>query len=141
MGGGGNHVVLLPVVQVPGLAVAADGGFLGTGSNTLVVVAGTTAHDENLLRAVQLVDGNTNQHVGHGVCDGILVDTWVGKKGAAGKVAADVGIAVGLAAHQLVVGSREGLERVHHNAAQNTTQIGGFFKGIILAIGGVSMIL
>lgn len=141
MGGCGNHVVLLPVVEVPGLTVAADCRFLRTGSNALVIVAGTTTHDEDLLRAIQLVDGNTNQHVGHGVGDGVLVDAGIGKEGAAGEITADVGIAVRLAAHELVVGCREGLERVHYNAAQDPAQIGGLFKSIILTISVVSLIL
>lgn len=49
---GGDDIVLLPVVQVPGLAVTANRCFLGTGANTLVVAACAAAHDEDLLRAI-----------------------------------------------------------------------------------------
>ena len=133
VGGRGHYVVLLPVVEVPGLAITTNSGFLGTGPNALIVITGTTAHDEDLLSAVQLVDGGADQHVGHGVGDGILVNAGVGEESSSGEVATDISVAVGLAAHQLVVSGREGLQRVHDNAAQNTAQIGGLFESIILA--------
>lgn len=141
MGCCGNNVVLLPVVQIPGLAITANSSFLWSRSNALVVAAGTTPHDEDLLCAVQLVDGGTNQHVGHGVGDCILIDPRVGEEGPTREVAADIGVAIRLAAHQLVVCSRERLQRVHDDAAQDSSQVGGFFEGIILAIRYVSMVI
>jgi hypothetical protein len=130
----GDHIVLLPVIQVPSLAIAANGSFLWSRSNALVVATGTTAHDEDLLCAVQLVDGDTDQHVGHGVGDCVLVDTGVGKEGSTREIAADIGVAVRLAAHQLVVRSRERLQGVHDDTAKDTAQVSGLFEGVILAI-------
>lgn len=99
MRSGRDHVVLLPVVQVPGLAVAAHDCFLGAGANTLVIAAGTAAHNEDLLGAVELVDRGADEHVSHGIGDGILVDALVLQKCTAGDVGADVSVAVALAAH------------------------------------------
>lgn len=121
MRGRRDNIILLPIVQVPGLPVTANDCFLRPRADALVIVAGAAAHDEDLLLAVERVYGCADEHAGHGVGDGVFVNAWKVEEGTVGDVAADIGVAVGFTGHQLIVGCREGFEGVDDDRAQDTT--------------------
>ena len=108
MHGHGEDVVLLPPVEIPGLAIAADAVTLRPFTNALVIAAGTAAHNKDLLLAVELVDCLAYQKRVHCVGGSILVNAGVINKSTTAPVITQVASAlVILAMHKYVVCGRE----------------------------------
>ncbi len=134
MGRGGDDIVLLPIVEIPRFAVAADALVLRSVANDAVCIAArATAHDEDLLRPVELVDGLADEEGVHGVDEFDLVHAAKVEEQAAFEVGADVsGVVEGVAVHEDVVGRGEPFHRFEDDGSEYPAEIGGFLKCIIL---------
>ena len=90
MAGGRNNIIFLPVVEIPRLVITTDRCCLRSRSNSLIVAAGTSAKDEDLLGSPKGVDGLPNEQIAHCVDDAVLIDTWKIDKQATVSVSTDV---------------------------------------------------
>lgn len=133
MGRGGGAIVLLPIVEIPRFAVAADALVLRSVANDAVCIAArATAHDEDLLRPVELVDRLAEEEGVHGIDEFDLVHATKVEEEAAFEIGADVSrVLEGVAVHEDVVGRYEPFHRFEDDGSEDPAEIGGFMKRII----------
>lgn len=137
--GRGHDVVFLPVVEIPRFPVPTDAVILRTGSDALSIATGASAHDEDFLRAPELVDGLTGEKGIHRVDESNLVDAGEGEEEAAFKIGTDIarGFKI-VAVHEEVIRGDIGFHRFENDLTQDATKICTFLKGVILTTLSVS---
>ena len=128
----GDDVVFLPVVQEPGFPIDAEHRVCRARAKG-VISTGGAAHDEDFLGAPELVDGLRNEEIVDRVGDGVFVNASKVNEKSALEIAPDVThVVVVVAVHQGVVSGNEVLHRVYDDSTEQSTQVGGFLKGVVL---------
>lgn len=116
---GRYDVVLLPIVEVPSLAIPADALVLrSVTDDTCSIATSATAHHEDLLSSVELVDCIADQEIVHCVDEFHFVDAAEVEEKPAFEIGADIASALkGVTMHEDIVGGGEAFHCFKDNSA------------------------